>query len=369
MNDYQRSIDGLRGLAILLIIMFHCNVCYFGWSGVILFFVLSGYLITKVLWVEKEKANSLKIKFRNFWARRVLRIFPLYYLYLFILAILLLFKFAPELINSEMPWLFTYTYNFYLISVYDTRGPSFFAGHLWTLSIEEQFYLFYPFMILLFKRKHVKIAVIILIIISVLFRFYYSFYQSTTSNAFLDFHQVSYLDSFLVGAAIYIFNFERMRPSKGFLFFLVCTLIVLIGGLFMYMDVYRNQPFSINNYLSSFGIEPHYTKNYYRVWGLIQLNFFFSALLLLLLLPAKNRVHGWFKRIFEFWPIVSIGKVSYGMYVFHAIIIWLLINIFKKESVNKYLFFVVCTVVIWLVSIIVYHLYEKRFLVLKKKFR
>ena len=142
-NNYLKPIDGLRGLAILLVLMFHLEIAYFGWAGVILFFVLSGYLITKTLYTEKESSSPLKNKFRNFWARRALRIFPLYYLYFFILLLILIFKGLPA--NPEMPWLFTYSYNFYLINVYDTKGPSFLTGHLWSLSIEEQFYLFFPF--------------------------------------------------------------------------------------------------------------------------------------------------------------------------------------------------------------------------------
>jgi len=369
-DGYQRSIDGLRGLAILLVIMFHCDVAYFGWTGVVLFFVLSGYLITKVLWTEKEKSTLLKIKFRNFWMRRVLRIFPLYYLYLLILLVFLLLKWVPQLTGPEMPWLFTYTYNFYLINVYDLKEPSFLAGHLWSLSIEEQFYLIYPFLIFFFKRKQLKVAIVALIIFSVLFRIFYSSYPGN-SSAYLDYHPFSYLDSFLCGAAIFIFRLERLRTSVGYLIFIFCALLTLTGGLFIYMDVNQNQDFYFTNYLSSFGIEAHYTKNFYRVWGLIQLNLFFSALLLLILLPGKDRFLLWFKRIFEIKPIVSIGKVSYGMYVFHAIIIWWLTDIFSygNRSMNKYVFCLLCTVVIWLVSLLVYHLYEKRFLLLKEKFR
>src|SRR4030095_6729718 len=141
-NNYVKPIDGLRGLAILLVIMFHRDIAYFGWTGVILFFVLSGYLITKVLMVENEKQAPLTTKLKNFWARRILRIFPLYYLYLFILVVLLLAKWVPSLTNTEIPFLSIYTYNFYLIHAYDRQGPSFLAGHFWSLSIEEQFYLF-----------------------------------------------------------------------------------------------------------------------------------------------------------------------------------------------------------------------------------
>jgi peptidoglycan/LPS O-acetylase OafA/YrhL len=373
-NDYQRSIDGLRGLAILLVIMFHRDVAYFGWIGVILFFVLSGYLITKVLLVEKEKELPLKTKFKNFWARRILRIFPLYYLYLLILGIALLAKWGSSQIGLEMPYLFTYTYNFYLLHVYDRQGPSFLAGHFWSLSVEEQFYLFYPFLIFLLKRKQLKFALIGLIVFSVLFRLFFSVYQFDylgNSNGYLDYHPVVYLDSFLCGAMIYIFRLDKLRPPVQYFIFFFSILITLIGGVCIYLEINANETFLVRKYLSSFGIEAHYTKNFYRVWGLVHLNLLFSSLLLLLLSPVKNKIHLWLKNIFELKPLVAIGKVSYGMYVFHGIVIWLLIDIFDYENVfmNKYIFFILCLVSTWLVSFIVYHLYEKRFLALKEKFR
>jgi len=373
-SDYQRSIDGLRGLAILLVIMFHRDVAYFGWTGVILFFVLSGYLITRVLVAEKDKESSLKTKFKNFWARRILRIFPLYYLYLFILIIILLAKWTSAQVGMEMPYLLTYTYNFYLIHVYDSNGPSFLAGHFWSLSIEEQFYLFYPFLVFLCKRKQLKIAVIGLIVFSVLFRIYFSESQSDylgDINGYIDYHPLSYLDSFLCGAAIFIFRLDKLRPSIQYIIFSLSFLIAVMGGLFVYLDITRGEAFHVRKYLSSFGIAAHYTKNFYRVWGLFQLNLLFSSLLLLLLSTSKNQIHLWLKRFFELRPLVAIGKVSYGMYVFHGIVVWLLLDIFNYEEsgMNKYIFFILCLVSTWLVSFAVYHLYEKRFLALKEKFR
>ena len=368
-NNYLKPIDGLRGLAILLVLMFHLEIAYFGWAGVILFFVLSGYLITKTLYTEKESSSPLKNKFRNFWARRALRIFPLYYLYFFILLLILIFKGLPA--NPEMPWLFTYSYNFYLINVYDTKGPSFLTGHLWSLSIEEQFYLFFPFFVFLFKRNQMKIAVIIIIAISILFRLFFSVYEADNSSGYLDYHPFTYLDSFLFGAAVFIFKADNMKPSTVYRIFIFSALLTLLGGLYIYMEVNQGERFSFVKYLSSFGIEAHYTKNLYRVWGLLQLNLFFSSLLLLLLLPINKGGLYWIKRIFEIKPLVSIGKMSYGMYIFHAIIVWLLLIIFNHEitGMNKYVFFVLCLGVTWFVAFAVYHLYEKRFLMLKERFR
>ena len=373
-NTYLKPIDGLRGLAILLVIMFHRDVVYFGWTGVILFFVLSGYLITKVLMVENEKQTPLKTKLKNFWARRILRIFPLYYFYLFILILVLLAGWTTSQAGMEMTSLFTYTYNFYLINIYERHGPSFLAGHFWSLSIEEQFYLFYPLLIFLCRRRHLKIAVISLIVFSVLFRLFFTVFQPDylgNSNGYIDYHPLSYLDSFLCGAAIFIFRLDKIKLSIQYFIFFFSLLLTIAGGLFIYLHINRSGTFQVRNYLSSFGIEAHYTQDFYRVWGLLHLNLLFSSLLILLLSEARNKIHFLLKRIFELKPLVAIGKVSYGMYVFHGIVIWLLLYIFKHEntSMNKYVFFILCLVGTWLVSFVVYHLYEKRFLVLKNRFR
>jgi peptidoglycan/LPS O-acetylase OafA/YrhL len=137
------------------------------------------------------------------------------------------------------------------------------------------------------------------------------------------------------------------------------------------MDINSSETFHVRNYLSSFGIEAHYTKDFYRVWGLLHLNLLFSSLLILLLCDTKSKLHSRLKRIFELRPLVAIGKVSYGMYVFHGIVIWLLLDVFNHGTafMNKYIFFMVCLVLNWIVSFAVYHLYEKRFLVLKERFR
>jgi peptidoglycan/LPS O-acetylase OafA/YrhL len=353
--------------------MFHRDVAYFGWTGVILFFVLSGYLITKVLMVENEKQTPLITKLKNFWTRRILRIFPLYYLYLIVLTIVLLRWTFPQIV-LEMPSLFTYTYNFYLIHVYDLHGPSFLAGHFWSLSIEEQFYIFYPFLIFLCKRKQLQIAVVGLIVFSVLFRLFFREYHVSylgNSDGYSNYHPFSYLDSFLCGAAIFIFRLDKIKPSIQYLLFFFSLLITIISGLLIYMDINGGATFNVRNYLSSFGIEAHYAKNFYRVWGLFQLNLLFSSLLILLLTGAKNKIHLWLKGFFELRPLIAIGKVSYGMYVFHGIVIWVLLQIFNYESsgMNKYVFFLLSLSAVWIVSFAVYHLYEKRFLILKERLR
>jgi peptidoglycan/LPS O-acetylase OafA/YrhL len=159
------ALDGIRGLAILLVIAFHCRVAFsstqeiplpllrvldLGWSGVDLFFVLSGFLITGILLDSRESASY----FRTFYARRVLRIFPLYFAYLFL--VLVVFRYAwirysgTDLWRSTNPW----WYFCYLLNWKPDHGYNdLYLGHLWSLAIEEQFYLVWPLVVWICPRR------------------------------------------------------------------------------------------------------------------------------------------------------------------------------------------------------------------------
>ncbi|MCY1018472.1 acyltransferase family protein [Pyxidicoccus sp. MSG2] len=152
-------LDGVRGLAVLLVVFFHTThlsdqsavgratwwLAGAGWTGVDLFFVLSGFLITGILWEAKGQPYF----FRNFYMRRFLRIFPLYYLALAV-SFLVLPSLAGRLnldqrITTEgATWYLLYLSNFYQLWV-DTTHPI--LGVVWSLAIEEQFYIVWPFLI------------------------------------------------------------------------------------------------------------------------------------------------------------------------------------------------------------------------------
>jgi peptidoglycan/LPS O-acetylase OafA/YrhL len=152
-REHHRILDGVRASAILLVIAFHLvqpfpnlpllsalnTLSGFGWAGVDLFFVLSGFLITGILWDTKNATNY----FRSFFARRALRIFPLYYGVLAVLVTAALFshevrsKFAPQPIYN-----FLYINNW--TDVFTPMDRLHFTGHFWSLAIEEQFYLLWP---------------------------------------------------------------------------------------------------------------------------------------------------------------------------------------------------------------------------------
>jgi peptidoglycan/LPS O-acetylase OafA/YrhL len=178
------TLDGIRGSAILLVMVFHLarwqttpvGVDAFldrlrasGWIGVDLFFVLSGFLITGILCDAKDSSGF----FRAFYARRVLRIFPLYYAFLAFLAFLLPWL-APGIPGLRewlkvQEWWWLYLSNIY-VALHGWTYLTGIAGHFWSLAIEEQFYLVWPVVVLLSPRRRLPIVCIVCILLAPLCR-------------------------------------------------------------------------------------------------------------------------------------------------------------------------------------------------------
>ncbi len=153
-------LDGLRFLAIFFVLIHHFASFFslyidWGYYGVDLFFVISGFLITGIL--IKQNSNNFKSVYKNFLIRRCLRIFPLYYL-----TIILLYLIKAPDIKKYLFYLISYTFN-YKFPFLNDEGQSF--GHFWSLAVEEQFYLFWPFIILLIRNKKQIIIVTLTLII------------------------------------------------------------------------------------------------------------------------------------------------------------------------------------------------------------
>jgi peptidoglycan/LPS O-acetylase OafA/YrhL len=179
-----QALDGLRGVAILLILMLHLTrwgqlhqtagidalyyrIALAGWVGVDLFFVLSGFLITGILLDAKGGPGF----FRTFYTRRVLRIFPLYYTFLALFFFVLLPLFPALGLGDpagEQGWHWLYLQNFQLAR--DGWPEHLALGHLWSLAVEEQFYLLWPLVVFASSRRGLTMACLVIVAASPLIR-------------------------------------------------------------------------------------------------------------------------------------------------------------------------------------------------------
>ena len=157
--SHLAPLDGLRGMAVLLVMIDHFSFGFLtrrlgaighfleaGWIGVDLFFVLSGYLITRGLARATDRSVGARLKL--FWMRRVLRIFPLYYIVTLVGAGLCLAYGAHEQMPDWTFWVYLQNYSLAL-----RGGELLWMAHFWSLAIEEQFYMLWPLVVLLAPRR------------------------------------------------------------------------------------------------------------------------------------------------------------------------------------------------------------------------
>jgi peptidoglycan/LPS O-acetylase OafA/YrhL len=163
-TKYFGALDGLRALSIVMVIGFHCgltdtSVFKWGQYGVSLFFVISGFLITTLLLRERDTAGQISLK--NFYIRRTLRIFPLYYAAILIYtALVIALEHGPErgAFFRNLPFYFTYTSNWF---VDKDAGPRVIFAFSWSLATEEQFYLIWPGIVRFARRWWIPLAIIL----------------------------------------------------------------------------------------------------------------------------------------------------------------------------------------------------------------
>ena len=362
------GLDGVRALAFILVFSLHTDYIYIGWVGVQLFFVLSGFLITDILLRMKEKFSTGDF-FKKFYGRRFLRIFPLYYFYLLVMfivtTILISYEYRinyMQLFKEQLPYALAYIYNFFnASSAYN--GESWLIGHLWSLSVEEQFYIFWPLLIFLTPKKHLKKLFLAAIAAGPLFRlgisFLYKYYD--VPFMFPDYSVVTYvlpfshLDAFGLGAFISRFEIPKARPQ----FFILLLLLPVIGFATTY--------WSTGEWGTStaLGFEYPLGKDLKQVWGYVYLNYT-CALFIYLVVREKFLV-----RILENKFLSYLGKISYGLYVYHFGIIWFVRRIRDfsiPEQVAKPLTLIISAVLLYFVASVSYKYFEKPILDLKDRF-
>ena len=362
---YIKSLDGVRAIAILLVMSFHATLTHFGWIGVQLFFVLSGFLITGILWKEKSRPEPLGYKFRKFWVRRSLRIFPVYYAYLLVIGLLYLIFNFPVYFNIYFPYAVTYSINFPTPIIVRPGNPLF--SHLWSLAVEEQFYLLFPLIVLLSPPRLAKNLLLFVIVISPLGRYIWGEYYKSKGLTGLGlansvyFNTFCQLDAFCTGGIIHVLALN-IRIKKPVRWMCISLMAVVVAGTINYIT--SNSPYV---FLGDWGYYNYSTVNYQYVWHYTLLNIFFASILLTLISQHSLR---WLTIFLENKWMVNIGKVSYGMYIFHWLVwTYLFMKLFNTDSFYiKLALFVPYSIVTYFLAQVSYSLYEVHFINLKDKF-
>jgi peptidoglycan/LPS O-acetylase OafA/YrhL len=311
-RGYMSQLDALRFFAIMGVIVAHnwrpgpgtwiFGRVWWGELGVRLFFVLSGFLITGILIGCRELAernpNRRFFVIRQFYIRRFLRIFPIYYV---VLIGLLIFAVAPA--RAIWPWLFTYTTNIYVWDNLHFPGA---VGHFWTLAVEEQFYLVWPWLMLFLPRRRLVPVLIGFICISPLFRLYASFHYHTdvvsgaSTSCTLT---IGVIDSLSFGALLAILSrSDSHRERLRWTLTRVCLPVGVVGYAVLLAVSHDG----------GFGLDSHVSP------ALAQTA---EALFFCWLVGTASRGFGGFTgRVLEWRPIAYLGKISYGIYIFHLLV-------------------------------------------------
>jgi peptidoglycan/LPS O-acetylase OafA/YrhL len=368
-----KPLDGLRGIAILLVMLVHFGhgthpnalvhllfkAAYAGWVGVDLFFVLSGFLITRILLATRTSPFF----FRDFWMRRVLRIFPLTYGVLTVVLLLApLVTRARALPAGPSPtWLWLYASNIYPLVTGDwfnapnVLGLNF--GHFWSLGVEEQFYLLWPLMVWRIGPRNLPRLCGVLAFSCICLRLVFVA-EGVSPNAIYTF-TLCRMDALLAGAWIAGVAANGGRLARGVplaRLLAVVSLAVLIGSMAV-----TGNTFWPGRFMQTAG---------YSLLAIL----FGAVVVLAIAAPASSAG----RRLLESRVLTFFGKYSYGLYVLHALL-WPLFDLgaLSVESLSarldSYLLGVlahasVATAVSMGAAILSWHLYESRFLKLKRYF-
>jgi peptidoglycan/LPS O-acetylase OafA/YrhL len=369
-------LDGVRGCAILLVLLFHLNLldttssvnssdqifsklAGAGWCGVDLFFVLSGFLITGILYDSKNGSNY----FRNFYLRRILRIFPLYYAVLFIS-----FAVIPNLPIGVVPagnlerlnrvqgdeiWYWLYLSNFYIALVGEWRHGI--LDVTWSLAIEEQFYIFWPFVVYLLNRKQLMLTCAFLFIITLGIRSFMVF--SATHPITILVLTITRIDTIAVGAfaALVIRGNLELQRISNFSKIVWGISAVFLLGIFYFRGGFKN------------------TDPIVQTIGFSVLCLNFASIIIIALTTKPD---GTFFRCFSNKNIVALGKYSYAIYLFHMPIRALIrdtvygpnqfIMLFGSRIPGQVFFYLLAISITFGMAYLSYHFYEKHFLKLKQ---
>ncbi|WP_211175958.1 acyltransferase [Brasilonema sp. UFV-L1] len=297
------QLDSLRALAVFGVLVHHFlppelflnSKLHWGPLGVRFFFVLSGFLITGILLRCRDLVDFAQqdawFTIRRFYVRRFLRLIPVYYLTIFVTTIIAF----QSLSKFSLLWHLTYTSNIY----YSWRNWDELTSHFWSLSVEEQFYFIWPLFIIFIPKKRLLTVIFITIFLGPLFRFIMT--EAGLNNGVREYiFTISCFDSLGMGALLAFCNYnqDKLKRAKKYL----CNFCFWIGiPLFV---------------ISHFIHIPNLDNSIIIVWGSTAASMFFVWLIE----RAARGFSGWIGVILELPALVYLGKISYGIYVYHILV-------------------------------------------------
>jgi peptidoglycan/LPS O-acetylase OafA/YrhL len=373
---YFQNLDAIRFIAALMVFLSHeldqlfslshikfsflgrlWDLIACGYLGVYMFFVLSGFLITYILLKEKELTNHINVK--NFYFRRILRIWPLYFLILLIsFGIIPYTTHMTEIINTtaqRLPYYLSFLSNFDMLhqdKFQQGQGNGavvFMQTTTWSVSIEEQFYLVLPLLFLLVKPRYYASIFITAIIGSIAFRLY-----NCNDGLVLAYHTFSVVVYLAIGGLSAYLVLKR----QSFLNFFSgippwVSFLIYLGGFIILL--YR--------------VDLMGTSPYVRVF----LPLFYGAFFAFVILDQNYSQQCFLKlgrsKFLTFW-----GKYSYGIYLLHPVVMGIVKYFIIRENIIETTFLnylaigIIALILTLAVSYLSYELFEKRFLTLKRKF-
>ena len=333
------QLDSLRAFAVLGVLIHHfypeSEFLGLGYYGVRLFFVLSGFLITAILLDSRNRiaqtGQSNTSAIGQFYVRRTLRIVPVYYCALLIALLL-----GNTDVASGAWWYATYTSNLFFIKL---GSYPLTTAHLWSLSVEAQFYLIWPFVIFFITKQQILKAIVLLILAGP----FYRLFAIMGSHGAVEFYTfpLSSIDSLGWGALLAWLHRNGIEAH----------LLKRAGlGLFFLFPIFT--PVLME-------------ETYFYVLD----NTFLSIALVWLIASAAKGFSGPVGGILNWKPLIYIGKISYGVYLYHLFIPWGLYEVLGlRQPENLVLNAILLMTTTLIVASLSWHFFEMPINGLKKHF-
>jgi len=297
---YIKQLDSLRAIAAMLVIIWHwlpnsrhINALNNGSIGVNLFFVLSGFLITAILLKNRNEAERLQTNklavIKNFYARRALRIFPIYYLTILVI-VLFQVRLGATLTHAELVNSLFYTSNFYILNA--QQWPDL-TTHFWSLAVEEQFYLLWPFVVLFIPKRYILPAILLFLGTGIVTECF------ITSPEFGFVATPTCFDAFGTGALlawVSTYNTHLLKQAYSLLGILALLCLILLLAQIPY-GVFAHVP-------------QRMVQSVIAVWIIV----------FILLNHHKRKMP--FGFVWNNKVLLFLGKISYGIYLYHLPILW-----------------------------------------------